>query len=239
MTKPFLKLTDLTKRFGDRTVVDRVSLEAGEGEIIALLGASGCGKTTLLRLIAGLETPEQGAIWIAGQQVAAGGRNLVAARHRGIGFVFQDLALWPHLTVAGNLAFVLASARVPKSQRNERIAEMLRLTRIEGHANDYPAKLSGGEQQRAALARALVGRPRLLLLDEPLSSLDADLKADLLGELERLHQELAITTVYVTHDRAEATTLADRVVQMANGRIEGEISLEATTVEPIVETFNS
>ena len=237
MTGPFLKLTDLTKRFGDLTVVDRVSLEAGEGEIVALLGASGCGKTTLLRWIAGLETPEQGELWIAGQQVAAGGSNLVPARHRGIGFVFQDLALWPHLTVAGNLAFVLASARVPKTERGERIAETLRLTRIEGHANDYPAKLSGGEQQRAALARALVGRPRLLLLDEPLSSLDADLKADLLGELERLQQALAITTVYVTHDRAEATTLAHRVVRMANGRIEG--GLEATTVEPIVETFNS
>ncbi|MFY9571564.1 MAG: ABC transporter ATP-binding protein [Blastocatellia bacterium] len=239
MTEPFLKLTDLTKRFGDRTVVDRASLEVGEGEIVALLGASGCGKTTLLRLIAGLETPEQGELWIAGEQVAAVGRNLVPARHRGIGFVFQDLALWPHLTVAGNLDFVLASARVPKSERSERITDMLRLTRIKDHANDYPAKLSGGEQQRTALARALVGRPRLLLLDEPLSSLDADLKADLLGELERLQRALAITTVYVTHDRAEATALAHRVVRMANGRIEAEISLEATTVEPIVETFNS
>jgi ABC-type Fe3+/spermidine/putrescine transport system ATPase subunit len=220
MTEPFLKLTDLTKRFGERTVVDRVSLEAGEGEIIALLGPSGCGKTTLLRLIAGLETPEKGELCIAAQQVAAGGRNLVPARSRGIGFVFQDLALWPHLTVAGNLAFVLASAGVPKSKRGGRIAEMLRLTRIEGHANAYPAKLSGGEQQRAALARALIGRPRLLLLDEPLSSVDADLKADLLVELERLHRALPITTVHVTHDRAEASVLAHRVVRMAQGRVE-------------------
>lgn len=239
MTEPFLKLIDLTKRFGDRTVVDHASLEAGEGEIVALLGASGCGKTTLLRLIAGLETPEQGELWIAGEIVAAGGRNLVPARGRGIGFVFQDIALWPHLTVAGNLAFVLASARVPKSERGKRIEEMLLLTRIEGHANDYPGKLSGGEQQRAALARALVGRPHLLLLDEPLSSLDSDLKADLLGELERLQRALAITTLYVTHDRAEARVLAHRVLLMANGRIEAESSLEATTVEPIVETFNS
>ena len=236
MTKPFLKLTELTKRFGDRTVVDCASLEAGEGEIVALSGASGCGKTTLLRLIAGLETPERGGVWIAGEQVAAGGRNLVPARRRGIGFVFQDLALWPHLTVAGNLDFVLASARVPKHDRAERIAQMLRLTRIERHANDYPARLSGGEQQRAALARALVGRPRLLLLDEPLSSLDADLKADLLDELERLQRALAITTVYVTHDRAEATVLAHRVVLMANGRIEAGSSIEATA-EPVAETF--
>ncbi|MFY9609324.1 MAG: ABC transporter ATP-binding protein [Blastocatellia bacterium] len=228
MTELFLRVADLTMRFGDRTVVDRASLEAGEGEIVALLGASGCGKTTLLRLIAGLETPEQGELWIAGEQVAAGGRNLVPARHRGIGFVFQDLALWPHLTVAGNLAFVLASARVPKSERGKRIEEMLRLTRIESHANDYPAKLSGGEQQRAALARALVGRPRLLLLDEPLSSLDADLKAELLDELERLQRSLAITTVYVTHDRAEARALAHRVVLMARGRVEAASSLDAT-----------
>ncbi|HSQ18780.1 MAG TPA: ATP-binding cassette domain-containing protein [Blastocatellia bacterium] len=195
MTEPFLKLTDLTKRFGDRTVVARISLEAGEGEIVALLGASGCGKTTMLRLIAGLETPEQGELWVAREQVAEGGRNLVPARHRGIGLVFQDLALLPHLTVAGNLAFVLAPARVPKSERRERIAETLRLTRIESHANDYPAKPSGGEQQRAALARAAVGRPQLLLLDEPHSSLDANLKADLLGELERLQRALAITTI--------------------------------------------
>jgi ABC-type Fe3+/spermidine/putrescine transport system ATPase subunit len=236
MTEPFLKLIELTKRYGDRTVVDHASMEADEGEIVALLGPSGCGKTTLLRLIAGLETPEQGELWIGGEQMAAGGRNLVQARSRGIGFVFQDLALWPHLTVAGNLDFVLASVRVPKSERRKRIEEILRLTRMQGHENDYPGKLSGGEQQRAALARALVGRPRLLLLDEPLSSLDADLKAGLLEELERLQRALSIATVYVTHDRAEATALADRVLLMANGRIETEPSHEATTIEPIGET---
>lgn len=227
MTEPFLKLIELTKRFGHRRVVDRASLEAGEGEIVALHGPSGCGKTTLLRLVAGLETPDQGKVWIAGEQVAAGGRNLVPARRRGIGFVFQDLALWPHLTVTGNLAFVLESARVPKSERGARIAEMMRLTRIEGHANDYPSNLSGGEQQRAALARALVGHPRLLLLDEPLSSLDADLKADLLDELQRLQRALAITTVYVTHDRDEARALAHRVVHMAHGRVEDPSSRDA------------
>ena len=239
MTETFLKLTDLTNRFGDLTVVDHASLEAGEGEIVALQGPSGCGKTTLLRLISGLETPEEGEVWIAGERVTASGRNLVPARRRGIGFVFQDLALWPHLTVAGNLAFVLASLRAPKRERPERIAEMLRLTRIEAHAHDYPAKLSGGEQQRAALARALVGRPRLLLLDEPLSSIDADLKAELLGELARVQRNLAVTTIYVTHDRAEAKTLAHRVVLMDNGCIEVETDVDKKTREPIVESYSS
>lgn len=239
MTEPFLKLTDLTKRFADRTVVDHASLEAGEGEIVALQGPSGCGKTTLLRLISGLETPEEGEVWIAGERVTASGRNLVPARRRGIGFVFQNLALWPHLTVAGNLDFVLASLRTPKRERPERIAEMLRLTRIEAHAHDYPAKLSGGEQQRAALARALVSRPRLLLLDEPLSSIDADLKAELLDELARVHRNLAVTTIYVTHDRAEAKSLAHRVVRMDNGCIEVETDLDEKTREPIVESYSS
>lgn len=239
MTEPFLKLTDLTKRFGDRTVVDHASLEAGEGEIVALQGPSGCGKTTLLRLIAGLETPEEGEVWIAGERVTASGRNLVPARRRGIGFMFQDLALWPHLTVGANLAFVLASLRTPKRERPERIAETLRLTRIEAHAHDYPAKLSGGEQQRAALARALVSRPRLLLLDEPLSSIDADLKADLLDELARLQRNLAVTTIYVTHDRAETKALAHRVVLMDNGCIEVETDVDEKTREPIAESYSS
>jgi ABC-type Fe3+/spermidine/putrescine transport system ATPase subunit len=231
MTEPFLKLTKVTKHFGDRVVVDCVSFDAGEGEIVALLGPSGCGKTTMLRLIAGFETPDQGELWIAGEQVAARDRNLVPARRRGVGFVFQDLALWPHLTVAGHLDFVLASARVPKSERGNRIQEVLRLTRIDGRANDYPGKLSGGEQQRVALARALVSRPRLLLLDEPLSSLDADLKAELLDELERLQRGLAITTVYVTHDRAEARALAHRLVLMTHGRVEPANSRDVTTLQ--------
>jgi ABC-type Fe3+/spermidine/putrescine transport system ATPase subunit len=216
-----------------------VSLEANHGEIVALQGPSGCGKTTLLRLIAGLETPDEGEVWIAGEQVTRAGRNIVPARRREIGFVFQDLALWPHLTVAGNLDFVLASLRTPKRKRAAQIAEMLRLTRIESHARDYPAKLSGGEQQRAALARALVGRPRLLLLDEPLSSMDADLKAELLDELARVQRDLAVTTLYVTHDRAEAKTLAHRVVLMDNGCIEAETDVDEKTNEPIVESYSS
>ncbi len=216
----FVRLVRVTKRYGRRSVVDGVSLDVAEGEIIALLGASGCGKTTLLRLIAGLETPDAGEIWIAGERVAADGRNIYAPRARGIGFVFQDLALWSHMTVAGNLDFVLASVGVPKQARKVRIEEALRMVRIEPFADAYPHRMSGGEQQRAAIARALVARPRLLLLDEPMSSLDAELKSGLLSELAGLQEQLRISTVYVTHDHAEARALAHHVALMRAGRIE-------------------
>jgi ABC-type Fe3+/spermidine/putrescine transport system ATPase subunit len=220
MAEAFLRLVAVTKRFGDRAVVDRVSLEVAEGEVVALLGASGCGKTTCLRLVAGLEAPDEGEVWIAGERAAAGGRNLVPPGSRRVGFVFQDLALWPHLTVAGNLDFVLASSGVGKGERGMRIAEMLRLVRVERFAASYPGELSGGEQQRVAVARALAARPRLLLLDEPMSSLDADLKEELIREFAALQQSLGVTTVYVTHDRAEAARLAHRVALMRDGRVE-------------------
>ena len=187
---------------------------------MALLGASGCGKTTLLRLVAGLETPDEGEVWIGGGRVAVARRNLVPPHARGVGFVFQDLALWPHLTVAGNLDFVLGAAGVGKRERRGRIDEVLQLVRIEAFARKYPGQLSGGEQQRAAIARALVARPRLLLLDEPMSSLDAELKAELLGELTALQRTLNVTTLYVTHDPEEAAGFARRVVSMREGRIE-------------------
>ena len=220
----FLRLIEVTKRYGDQAAVDRLSLDVLEGEILALLGPSGCGKTTTLRLIAGLETPDEGELVMAGQRVASAGRNVIAPRTRGIGFVFQDLALWPHFTVAGNLGFVLASAGWPKAERAKRIAEVLRLMKIESFAERYPSQLSGGEQQRVALARALVGRPRLLLLDEPMSSLDSDLKSVLLGELASMQRSLGITTIYVTHDQDEAAVLAHRVVSMRAGRIETPVS---------------
>jgi len=216
----FVRLVRVTKRYGERTVVDSVSLDVVEGEVIALLGASGCGKTTLLRLIAGLETPDAGEIWIAGECVAANGRNTLPPRARNIGFVFQDLALWSHLTVAGNLDFVLSSIGVSKRERKMRIEEALRMVRIEPFAAAYPHRMSGGEQQRAALVRALVARPRLLLLDEPMSSLDAELKSELLAELAALQKQLRISTVYVTHSDAEARALAHHVAMMRAGRIE-------------------
>src|SRR6266498_2827501 len=220
MNESFVRLEAITKRHGDREVVSNASFEVGEGEFLALLGPSGCGKTTTLRLVAGLETPDAGEIWIGGRRVTANGRNLMPPRSRGVGFVFQDLALWPHLTVTGNLKFVLASAKVPKHERAQRIAEILRLVRVDRFAQSYPGQLSGGEQQRVGLARALIALPRLLLLDEPMSSLDPNLKADLLKELAALQQSLGITAIYVTHHEDEATALANRIALMVDGRIE-------------------
>ncbi len=219
MSEGFLRLHAVTKRFDGRAVVERVSLAVAAGEIIALLGPSGSGKTTLLRLIAGLETPDEGEIWIGGDRVAAAGRNLAPPHRRAVGFVFQDLALWPHLTVEGNLDFVLAATGTPRRERKERIAETLRMARAETFARRYPARLSGGEQQRVALARALVGSPRLLLLDEPMAHLDLQLKIGLLEELRSLQQRLNLSTVYITHDRSEAEALTTRVVTMEAGRI--------------------
>jgi iron(III) transport system ATP-binding protein len=222
----FLRLIAVTKRFDTRPVIERVSLELCEGQAMALLGPSGCGKTTLLRLIAGLETPDEGEIWIAGQKVAAKGRNTVPPRGRNIGFVFQDLALWPHLTVAGNLDFVLRSQQWELRTRKERIDEVLKMVHMAPHAHKYPSELSGGEQQRVAIARAIVARSQLLLLDEPLSSLDTDLKSKLLLELCSLQQQLEMSMLYVTHDRDEAGTFAHHVALMNGGHINQVLSAQ-------------
>ena len=219
MTAPAIAVRNITKRFASHQALDSVTLEIALNESVVILGSSGCGKTTLLRLIAGLEVPDSGEIWLGDIQVAGPGQTLLPPYRRQIGFVFQDLALWPHLTVAGNLQFVLDALRVPRAERNRRIGEALNLVRIDGFAARYPHELSGGEQQRVALARALIGSPRLLLLDEPLSSLDAELRAAMRTELARIQRTLELTTVYVTHDREDAAVLADRVVEMRAGRI--------------------
>ena len=219
MTGAAVALRNVTKRFGSQLALDGVTLDVGACESVVVLGPSGCGKTTLLRLIAGLEVPDSGEIWLENVQVAVPGRNLLPPYRRHIGFVFQDLALWPHLTVAGNLEFVLDALTVPRAERHRRIDDALKLVRIDGFARRYPHQLSGGEQQRVALARALVGTPRLMLLDEPLSSLDADLRATMRAELTRLQRTLAVTMVYVTHDREDAAVLADHVIEMRCGRI--------------------
>jgi iron(III) transport system ATP-binding protein len=215
----FLHVAGVAKRYGSRLVVDHVSLEVAPGEVVVIFGPSGSGKTTVLRLIAGLDVPDDGEIWFDGQRVAERGRRLVPPHQRRIGFVFQDLALWPHLTVREHLAFVMGSVGVAKAARDERVRAVLALVRIDTLANRYAHELSGGEQQRAALARALVGQPRLLLLDEPFSSLDPDLRATLRSEIDALQRALELTMVYVTHDREDAAALADRIVEMRQGRI--------------------
>lgn len=219
MIAPAISVRNITKRFASHQALDSVTLEIAPKESVVILGSSGCGKTTLLRLIAGLEIPDSGEIWLGDVQVAGPGRSLLPPFRRQIGFVFQDLALWPHLTVAGNLQFVLDALRVPRAERSRRIDEALKLVRIDGFAARYPHELSGGEQQRVALARALIGSPRLLLLDEPLSSMDAELRAAMRTELARIQRTLELTTVYVTHDREDAAVLADRVIEMRAGRI--------------------
>jgi iron(III) transport system ATP-binding protein len=216
----FLGVSGVVKLFGTRVALDRVSLDVASGESIVVFGPSGCGKTTLLRLIAGLEAPDEGEIRLEGVIVASGGRNLVPPYARGLGMVFQDLALWPHLTIGEHLRFVLQAARVAKNAWAERVRDTLTLVRIGTLADRYPHQLSGGEQQRAALARALIVRPRALLLDEPFSSLDDELRASLRDELMRLRRELQLTMISVTHHRDDAEVLADRIVRMRDGRIE-------------------
>ena len=219
MSAAAVAIRNVTKRFGSHQALDDVTVDVLTAESVVILGPSGCGKTTLLRLIAGLEVPDTGEISLAGRRVAEAGRNLVPPYRRQLGFVFQDLALWPHLTVRRNLQFVLESLNMPRAERTRRIHDAVTLVRIGAFTERYPHELSGGEQQRVALARALVGSPRILLLDEPLSSLDAELRAAMRSELARLQRSLALSTVYVTHDREDAAVLADRIIEMRAGRI--------------------
>jgi iron(III) transport system ATP-binding protein len=216
---PTIAVRNVTKAFGSHQALNGVTLDVVANESIVILGPSGCGKTTLLRLIAGLEAPDNGEIWFGDLRVTGPSRIVVPPYERGIGFVFQDLALWPHLTVAGNLQFVLDALKVSRSERTRRVEDTLKLVRIDGFQNRYPHQLSGGEQQRVALARALVGGPSLLLLDEPLSSLDSELRIAMRAELARLQRTLTLTMIYVTHDREDTTALADRVIEMQRGRI--------------------
>ena len=214
-----IRVASVTKRFGSHVALDRVCLEVRDGEAVAILGPSGCGKTSLLRVVAGLEVPESGEVELDGMRVGAAGRTIVPPHRRRLGFVFQDLALWPHLTVLENLHFVLGSVGIPRSERRRHAHASLTLVRVEQFADRYPHQLSGGEQQRVALARALAGQPRTLLLDEPLSSLDPELRAELRAEIARLQRDLGLTMLYVTHDREEAAVLAGRVVEMRRGQI--------------------
>lgn len=210
-----VKVENLSKRFGRVVAVQGFTLEVGEGELVSLLGPSGCGKTTVLRCIAGFERPDTGRIIVDGQVL-----NEVPPERRNIGMVFQTYALFPHMTVAENIAFPLMIRGRPREERVRVVKEMLELVRLEGLEDRYPHQLSGGQRQRVALARALAMRPKVLLLDEPLSALDAKIREELRGEIRRIQKTLGITTLYVTHDQEEALALSDRVVVMNMGRIE-------------------
>ncbi len=213
-----LALESVSKSFGTRLVLDTFSIEVDEGERVALLGPSGCGKTTALRLLAGFEVPDSGRVIVGGDLASADGRTHLPPERRNLGMVFQDLALWPHLTVSVNLEFGLRARCVQKEERDHRIREMLERVELTEYARAKPAALSGGQQQRVALARALVLRPPALLMDEPLSSLDYELNLRLRGEILGLQRALGFAFLYVTHDREEAFELAQRVVLMEHGR---------------------
>ncbi len=209
---PFLELRGLVKSFGPTRVVKDFDLGIDKGEFVSLLGPSGCGKTTVLRMVAGFETPTSGAILIEGKDIVGQRPN-----QRKIGMVFQSYALFPNLTVAQNVAFGLRVAGMASSESEARVAEMLRLIGLPELGGRYPFQLSGGQQQRVALARAIAVRPRVLLLDEPLSALDAKIRVSLREEIRAIQRELGITTLFVTHDQEEALTMSDRVVVMNGG----------------------
>ncbi|BAA30456.1 ABC transporter ATP-binding protein [Pyrococcus horikoshii] len=208
-----IELRDIIKRFGEFEL--KVSLSVKDGELLTLLGPSGCGKTTTLRIIAGLEKPDKGRVYFDGRDITD-----LPPYERNIGLVFQDYALFPHMTVFKNVAFGLEVRRVPRMEIEKRVREVLDLVGLRGFENRLPEELSGGQQQRVALARALVIEPDVLLLDEPLSNLDAKVREKLRGEIKRIVKELGITTIYVTHDQEEAMVLSDRIAVMNFGRIE-------------------
>jgi iron(III) transport system ATP-binding protein len=221
-------ISALRKSYGSAVVVPRFDLHVEEGEFVALLGPSGCGKTTILRCIAGFEALDAGSIQLGESTVADARRGIsVAPNRRDIGLVFQNYSLWPHMTVGSNVDYPLRVRRTPRGERRRRVQEVLDLVGLEDLADRNSMSLSGGQQQRVALARALVSRPKVLLLDEPLSNLDAQRRTRLRSELRRIHRDLRTTTVYVTHDQIEALTLAERIVVMNQGRVEQIGSPEA------------
>jgi len=210
-----LELHGVGRSFGGRNALEDLNLTVRAGEFIALLGPSGCGKSTALNCIAGLLPLTHGQILIDDKRV-----DTVAAEKRGFGMVFQNYALFPHLTVEKNIAFGLQMRKVPKTEVKRRVAEAIALVKLEEHATKLPGQLSGGQQQRVAIARAVVVEPRLVLMDEPLSNLDAKLRLEMRTEIRRLHQSLGLTTLYVTHDQEEALSMADRLVVLREGRVQ-------------------
>jgi spermidine/putrescine transport system ATP-binding protein len=212
---PLVEIHGITKRFGNNTVLRNFSLEIVEGEFLTILGESGSGKTTLLRLIAGFEQPDEGELWMSGERL-----HLLPPFRRRVNTVFQQYALFPHLSVFENVAYGLRIARRAEAEIKQRVTEALAMVKMDGFASARPAKISGGQQQRIALARALVNRPRLLLLDEPLSALDANLRAQMQVELKALQREVGITFIFVTHDQQEAMAMSDRIALLRNGLLD-------------------
>ena len=212
MADPFLSIQHVKKSFGDVTVVQDFNLDAAPGEFVSFLGPSGCGKTTVLRMVAGFEEPTAGKIIVAGKDVTR-----LKPNQRNIGMVFQAYALFPNLTVAQNVAFGLRVAGMPRADQDKRVAEMLNIIRLPQMGDRYPFQLSGGQQQRVALARALAPSPKLLLLDEPLSALDAKVRVSLRDEIRAIQKRLGITTIFVTHDQEEALSISDRIAVMYQG----------------------
>ena len=210
-----LEVRAVSKRFGEKEVLKTLSLDIAQGEFLTLLGESGSGKTTLLRLIAGFEAPTSGEIWMSGSRL-----DTLPPYKRRVNTVFQQYALFPHLSVRENIAYGLRANNTPDSEIAPRVADALAMVRMSDYANSRPTKLSGGQQQRIALARALVNRPQLLLLDEPLSALDANLRKEMQGELKSLQREVGITFLFVTHDQEEAMALSDRIALLKDGGLE-------------------
>src|SRR5688572_9502739 len=226
-----IAVENLTKRFGPLAAVSDVSLSVEQGELFTLLGPSGCGKTTLLRLLAGFYTPDAGEIRFGDRVV-----NEVPPHERGIGMVFQNYALWPHMTVTENVCYGLKLRKVSAADMATRSRAVLEKVGLTGLGERYPGQLSGGQQQRVALARALVLNPLMLLLDEPLSNLDAKIRVQVRSEIRKLQRSLGITTVYVTHDQEEALSLSDRVAVMRDGRIQ-QVATPKTLYERPVNRF--
>ncbi|MEO8317102.1 MAG: ABC transporter ATP-binding protein [Bradyrhizobium sp.] len=214
-----LQLKGLTKKFADLVVVDDLNLTLRAGEFVSLLGPSGCGKTTTLRMIAGFVTPTAGTVEMDGKQMSSASASLPPEKRR-MSMIFQSYALWPNMTVEQNVAFGLKMRKVAKDEARRRVGQILDVVQLKHLAARYPNELSGGQQQRVSLARALVVQPEILLLDEPLSNLDANLREEMRSEIRRLHNEFGITSIYVTHDQSEAMTTSDRIAVMNKGRIE-------------------
>jgi sulfate/thiosulfate transport system ATP-binding protein len=210
-----IEARNVTKRFGEFLALDDVSLEIADGSLTAVLGPSGSGKSTLLRVIAGLERPDAGEVLLAGKDA-----TMLAPQRRGVGFVFQHYAAFKHMTVRDNVGFALSVRKRPKEEIKERVDELLELVQLQGYADRYPSWLSGGQRQRMALARALAAKPEVLLLDEPFGALDARVRAELRDWLRRLHEEMHVTTVFVTHDQEEAMEVADSVAVLNRGQLE-------------------